>query len=133
MEGAREFLEQLRQNQLVKGQFRAILHILIGRKITRADGSELSAGLTWRQASELLKLIRWDRECVRELGLDPDELPPRDRQRFWYSAIIAAQIDSPEAAAAADKLAAKVKSLGFVVSNRAASDFVRRWRLSVMI
>lgn len=116
MEGAREFLEQLRQNQLVKGQFRAILHLLIGRSITRTDGSDVSPGLTWRQASELLKLIRWDRECVRELGLDPDELPPRDRQRFWYSAIIAAQIDSPEAAAAADKLAAKVKGLGFLVS-----------------
>ena len=50
-----------------------------------------------------------------QLGLDPDELPPRNRQRFWYSAIIAAQIDSPEAAAAADKLGTKAKGLGFVV------------------
>jgi hypothetical protein len=116
MEGAREFLEQLRQQQLVKGHFRGILHALIGRKIARADGTVLSSGLSWRQLAELLRALRWDREHVRELGLEPDNLPPRDRQRFWYSAILSAQIDSPESAAAADKLAGKTKALGFIIS-----------------
>src|SRR5580700_1781391 len=114
MEGAREFLEQVRQHQLVKGHFRGLLHLLVGRKIARADGTVVSPGLTWRQLAELLKTLRWDKEQVRELGLEPDELPPRDRQRFWYSAILAAEINSPEAQSAADKLAAKVKSLGFI-------------------
>ena len=51
-----------------------------------------------------------------ELGLDPDDLPPHDGQHFWYSAILAAQIDSSEAAVAADKLATKAKALGYVVA-----------------
>jgi len=116
MEGAREFLEQIRQHQLVKGHFRGLLHLLVGRTIARADGTVLSNGLTWRQLAELLKALRWDRENVRELGLNPDDLPPRERQRFWYSAIVSAQIDSPEAAADADKLSSRAKSLGFVVA-----------------
>jgi hypothetical protein len=116
MEGAREFLEQMRQHQLVKGHFRGLLHLLVGRTISRTDGTVLSTGLTWRQLAELLKTLRWDREHVRELDLDPENLPPRERQRFWYSAIVAAQIDSPEAVADADKLANRVKNLGFVVA-----------------
>ena len=119
MDGAREFLEQIRQNHLVKGHFRGLLHLLVGRKIERADGTVLSSGLTWRQLAELLKVLRWDREDVRELGLDPNNLPPRERSRFWYSAIGQCQIESAESAAAADKLVGLVKNLGFVVSNAA--------------
>src|SRR5258708_8405439 len=115
MEGARECLEQLRQHQLVKGYMRGLLHALIGRKLSRADGTVLSSGLTWRQLAELLKVIRWDRELVRELGLDPDQLPPRDRQRFWYVAITAAQVDSPDASAAADRLARKTSAIGYAI------------------
>jgi hypothetical protein len=121
MEGAREFLEQVRQHQLVKGHFRGLLHLLIGRKISRADGTVLSSGLTWRQLSELFRQLRWDKDYVREIGLDPDDLPPRDRQRYWYSAIAQARIDEPDAVAAADKLARKVAALGFQVSPRAGT------------
>ena len=84
MEGAREFLEQIRQRQLLKGHFLGLLHLVIGRKIARADGTILSSGNTWRQLAELLKNLRWDKESVRELGLDPDAFPPRDRQRYWF-------------------------------------------------
>jgi hypothetical protein len=113
MEGAREFLEQVRQHQLVAGHFLGLLHLMIGRRITRADGTVLSSGLTWRQLAELLKLLRWDKDCVRELGLDPDELPPRDRNRYWYTAITSAKVDSPEASAAADLLARKMALHGY--------------------
>ncbi len=116
MEGAREFLEAVRSHQLIKGHFRGLLHIMVGRKITREDGSPVCAGLTWRQLSELLKLMRWDREWISELGLQVDALPPRDRQRFWYSAIVGARIDGADAAAGADRLAVRVKSLGYIVS-----------------
>ena len=116
MEGAREFLEQVRQHQLVKGYFQGLLHLMVGRKISRADGTLLSTGLTWRQLSELLKVLRWDKDCVRELGLDPDSLPPRDRQRYWYSAITTAKVDSTEAAEAADALARKMEAHGYIVS-----------------
>jgi len=115
MEGLREFLEKVRQNQLVRGHFRALLHVAIGRRISRSDGTLLSGGVTWRQLSELLRLLRWDKELVRELGLNPDDLPPRDRQRYWYAAIVAARVDAPDARELGDDLAKRVAPLGFAV------------------
>jgi hypothetical protein len=63
----------------------------------------------------LLRELRWEKEAVRELGLNPDDLPPRDRQRFWYSAIALAGVDTQEAARAADKLTKKVTALGYQI------------------
>jgi hypothetical protein len=116
MDGVREFLDAVRHHQLVKGHFRGLLHLAIGRTISRRDGTVISRGVTWRELAEVLKLLRWDRELVREYGLNPDDLPPRDRQRFWYSAIAAARIDSNEARGEADKLVPLVAKLGYVVS-----------------
>ena len=59
--------------------------------------------------------MRWDRDAVLELGLKPEELPPRDRERYWYTVISRARVDSPAALQAADKLAAKLVELGYVV------------------
>src|SRR5687768_775043 len=113
MEGLREFLEKVRQSHLVRGHFRALLHVAIGRRITSADGTILSNGVTWRQLSELLRIIRWDKELVRELGLNPDDLPPRDRQRYWYTAIVAARVDTREARALGDAYAKLLAPIGF--------------------
>jgi hypothetical protein len=115
MEGLREFLERVRQAHLVRGHMRAILHLAIGRRISRRDGSVLSQGATWRQVAELLRLMRWDKELVRELGLNPDDLPPRDRQRYWYAAIVAARVDSMDARELGDRYAQLVEPLGFVI------------------
>jgi hypothetical protein len=115
MEGLREFLEKVRQNHLARGHFRAVLHVAIGRKISLTDGTVLSTGVTWRQLSELLRLMRWDKEMVRELGLNPDDLPPRDRQRYWYAAIVAARVDAPDARDLGDAFARLVAPLGFIV------------------
>jgi hypothetical protein len=116
MDGAREFLENLRQHNLAQGNFRGLLHVLIGRRIARADGTVLSTGVTWRELAGLLKQMRWDRDAVREIGLDPDELPPRDRQRYWYTAISAARVDTAEARAAGDRVARAAEKHGFVIS-----------------
>jgi hypothetical protein len=90
-------------------------------KGTSADScTSSSRGVTWRQLAEVLKLLRWDRELVHEFGLNPDDLPPRDRQRFWYSAIAGARIDSSEARAEADKLVPLIAKLGYVVSQASA-------------
>lgn len=118
MEGAREFLEQVRQHQLAKGHLRGLFHAMIGRTISRTDGSVLSTGVTWRQLAELLKNARFDRELVWEVGLDPDQLPPRDRQRFWYAAIATSEIDSPEASDAAERLARKIAPHGYIIAPR---------------
>ncbi len=115
MEGLREFLEAVRQNQLARGHFAALLHVCIGRRIARADGTVLSHGTTWRQLADLLRVMRWDKDLVRELGLNPDDLPPRDRQRYWLAAILAAGVDGLPARSAGDDFARRVASLGFTV------------------
>jgi hypothetical protein len=115
MDRLREFLDIIKRNSSAKGNLRGLLHILIGRRITLADGTVVSGGLTWRELANQLKLARWDPDTVKDLGLDPDALPPRDRQRFWYSAIAQAGVDTPEAKAAGDKLVNPLKKLGYVV------------------
>ena len=115
MDGIRELLEAARDRGLLAGNLRGFLHIAIGRTVTRPDGTVLSKGLTWRELAGLLKQLRFDRDLVREYGADPDTLAPRDRERFWYSAIAAARVDSREAIAEADRLAAPLKGLGYHV------------------
>jgi hypothetical protein len=115
MDRLREFLDVVREQGHATGNFLGLLHILIGRRIATADGEEVSLGLTWRDLSTLLKKVRWDREAVRELGLDPDNLSPRDRQRYWYQAIAQAGVDSSTAKAAGDRLAQAVASSGYVI------------------
>lgn len=122
MDGIREFLETVRQHDLVRGHLRGLFHIAIGRRITRADGHVLSSGLTWRQLAAVLKTMRLDKDLVAEIGADPETLAPRDRERFWYSAIALARVDSAEARAEADRLAAKVKPLGYVVGPPPSPD-----------
>ena len=92
MDSLRELLDAVREKDIVQGRFRGLLHILVGRRITRQDGTVVSAGMTWRDLSSLLKRLRWDREGVRELGIDPATLAPRDRERFWYAAISRAAV-----------------------------------------
>src|SRR5436305_14385617 len=97
MDALRELLEDLEQQDAARQYFLGLLHILIGRRITRADGTLVSAGMTWRDLAALLKKLRWDREAARELGQDPDALPPRDRERYWYTVIARAGVDSAKA------------------------------------
>ena len=115
MDGIRELLDAARVKGLAAGRFRGLLHIVIGRRITKADGTVVSNGLTWRELAPILKELRFDRELVREYGADPDTLAPRDRERFWYSAIALAHVDSPEANSEAESLIPEMKRLGFSI------------------
>ena len=115
MEGLEAFLEEIRKRGTAEGHLRGLLHILVGRKISRTDGSLVSGGMTWRAVADLFKRLRWSPEAVRELGLDPDTLPVRDRQRYWFAAISAAQIESSSASADADALLPPLAALGFMV------------------
>jgi hypothetical protein len=115
MDGLHEFLETLRRSGSAQGNLLGLLNILIGRRIESSQGKIIAAGLSWRAAAMWLKKVRWDKETVRELGLDPRALPPRDRERFWYQAIAQAGVDSPAAAAAGDRLAETLTGLGYVV------------------
>lgn len=115
MDRVREFLDDLKQHGYGQGHFLGLLNVLIGRSIGRADGPVLSSGLTWRESAALLKKVRWERDAVRELGQDPAELPPRERERYWYVAIARAQVDSPQATEAGDRLAERLRGAGYVI------------------
>jgi hypothetical protein len=113
MDQLRELLATIEARGLARGNFLGLLHLLIGRRVRRTDGTPVSAGLTWREAAALLKRVRWDREAVVELGLDPAALPPRDRERYWYTAVARAGVDSAAAVAAGDRLAEALRPLGY--------------------
>jgi hypothetical protein len=115
MEGLREFLEDMKRQRHAKDNFLGLLNLAIGRRVSRADGTVLSNGVTWRQLADMLKRTRWDKDAVRELGLNPADLPPRDRQRYWYQAISHARVDSEEATKAGDRLARLLRRAGYEV------------------
>jgi hypothetical protein len=115
MDRVGEFLDEVRRRSLVRSNFLGLLNILIGRHIEKADKTPVSEGLTWRQLARLLKKHSWDKELVRELGLDPSQLPPRDREQFWYVAINRAHVDSAEAFRGGDRLATALKKIGYVI------------------
>lgn len=111
----REFLLDLKTHGHAQGNFLGMLHLLIGRRLARKDGTPICQGLAWRDAAAWLKKVRWDKEAVRELNLDPAELPPRERERYWYTAIARAGVDSDKAILAGDKLAEKLSEQGYVI------------------
>jgi hypothetical protein len=114
MDGLQQFLEEFRRKGITRGHFLGFLNVLIGRSIKSNQGDLISSGLTWRFLAQWLKKLHWDTEAVRELGIDPARLPPRDRQRFWYAAIGQARVDSEEAMQAGDKFAAILQSFGYL-------------------
>jgi hypothetical protein len=118
----RVFVNDLKRQGYAQGNFLGMLNVLIGRQIRKADGSIVSRGLTWRALAELLKKVRWPRESVRELGLDPTVLAPRDRHRYWYQAIAQAQVSSVPATAAGDRFAEVLRSAGYIVSAGPANN-----------
>lgn len=115
MDALREFLEDLQRHGDAQGNLLGLFHVLIGRRVTRTDGTVISTGMPWRSLAHLLKKVHWPKEAVRGLGLNPSGLPPRDRERYWYAAISRAGVDSPEAIQAGDRLADAIQAVGYVV------------------
>lgn len=115
MEGTLRLLELVRDKKLAAGHLRGLFHVCIGRVVSAADGTVVSAGVTWRELAALLKDAKYEKELVSELGADPDTLSPKDREKMWYQAVALAKVDSAAARAQADKLAAALKPHGFVV------------------
>jgi hypothetical protein len=111
-----DFLEETKRSGRAAGNLLGLLHVLIGRRLARPDGTVISVGLTWREVASALKKVRWEKDAVRELGLEPAALPPRDRQRYWYTAIAQACVDSPQASEAGNRLAETLQAAGYVVS-----------------
>ena len=118
MDGFPEFLDVLKEGKHAEGNLLGLLNVLIGRRIETADGQVISAGLTWRALAGWLKKARWDKDAVRELRLEPKDLPPRDREKFWYAAIAQAQVSSARAAEAGDRFAEVLRRLAAIRAMR---------------
>jgi hypothetical protein len=114
MDAVHALLDEIRKKAIVPGRWLGLLNVLIGRKITKS-GAVVCNGMSWRELAAVLKRARWDREAVREVGLDPEALPPRDRQQFWYSAIARAGVDGAAATTAGDEIAEALGELGYEV------------------
>jgi hypothetical protein len=115
MDDVRALLEALDDKPFMTGHLRGLLHILIGRRVTKADGTVVSTGLTWRQLATELKAAKFNKDLAKELVADPDALAPRDREKMWYLAIGLAKVDSLEAIEQADRLMPSLKQLGYSV------------------
>jgi hypothetical protein len=115
MDQLREFLKVIHESGLAQGNLLGLLHVLIGRRITFQDGTVVSTGLSWRDLAALLKRVRWNPQTITELGLNPADLPPRDRQRFWYMAIIQAEVHSEKAQAGGDQLGSALQQFGYLI------------------
>jgi hypothetical protein len=116
MDALSTFLDEMKKSGKTQGSFLGLLNVLIGRRVER-NGAVIARGLTWRELAGYLKKHRWDPAAVRELGLDPDELPPRDRQRYWYTAIAQAQVDGAKAQKAGDRFAETLRGLGYEIGS----------------
>jgi hypothetical protein len=115
MDRLREFLDHLKQEDIAKGNLLGLLNVLIGRRIQTQDGTLVCSGVSWRVLAEVLKQVRWDRDEVQLLGIDPRKLAPRDRARFWYQVIAQLGVDSPAASKAGDALAEVLRGAGYEV------------------
>jgi hypothetical protein len=115
MDRLRELLETIGKQGLARSRLRGLLHVLIGRRITTAQGDVVSAGLTWRELAALLKRLRWPTETVADLGLDEAALPVRDRERFWYAAIGRADVGSSAASEEGDALVEPLRQAGYII------------------
>src|SRR5437016_1396363 len=100
MDARIQLLNDIKNRDLARGHFLGLLNLLIGRRIERSDGTLVSNGMTWRELAALLKRVRWSKEAVEELPLQHADFAPRDRERFWYTVIAHAGVDSERAAAA---------------------------------
>lgn len=117
MEAIRSLLSQVRTTGIAPGYFPGLLHVLIGRTITTLTGEVVSRGVTWRECAALLKNARIDPELVRSLGQDPADLPPRDREKYWYVAITRFPVGGEAARSSAVAMGPWLAKAGLLVAD----------------
>jgi hypothetical protein len=111
MKALNDFLSKVRQEPVPAGCFLGLLHILIGKTLVTREGALVSRGITWRELAARMRQARLDKDLVRELGVDPAQLPPRDREAYWFEAPVA----SPQANNQAAQLVSWLEKLGYEV------------------
>ncbi|MSR31486.1 MAG: hypothetical protein EXR99_08280 [Gemmataceae bacterium] len=107
------FISLVKSKGICQGRFLGFLHILVAYHILDNLGKPISTGMTWREAANRLRKNRWNPDDIELLGLKGEDMPQRDRLRYWYVAIVRSGIGSEKAAAEADALARNFKRIGF--------------------
>ena len=110
-----DFLAKVRTAGVPQGQFLGFLHLMVGKTLVTREGTLVSQGSTWRDLSARFRQARLDRDLVSELGLKPADLPPRDREAYWFEALRRAAISSPLALEQATQLISWLEKLGYEV------------------
>ena len=116
MGGLYDFLADLKQRGQAAGQFLGLLNVLIGRRVQKEDGSPISSGVTWRELSFALKKVRWEKESVRDLGIDPARVAAARSAALLVCRHRPGPVDSARASAAGDRLAEVLRLSGYRVS-----------------
>ncbi len=119
MDAIRSMLARVRSPGFPTEHFPGLLHLLIGKTLVDTDGKVVSKGFTWRECASLLKTARIDPELARTLGLNPDDLPPRDREKFWYVALTRYPVGCEKAQQGAVSLVPWLAKSGLNVSDAA--------------
>jgi len=117
MEAIRSLLSHVRTTGIAPGHFPGLLHVLIGRTITQMNGEVVSRGVTWRECAALLKNARIDPDLVRSLGQDLADLPPRDREKYWYIALTRFPVGGEAARSSAVAMGPWLSKAGLLVSD----------------
>ncbi len=115
MDGIIELLETIRDNGFAVGRLPGTFHIALARQVESTGGIVVSSGITWRQLASHMKTLKFDKDLVRGIQIDPDVLHPRDRERMWYASISIAGVDTPTAFLQADELAVLLKPHGYII------------------
>lgn len=116
MDAIRSMLARVRSPGFPAEHFPGLLYLLIGKTLVTSDGKVASKGFTWRECASLLKTARIDPELARTLGINPDDLPPRDREKFWYVALTRFPVGSDKAQHSATALVPWLADSGLTVA-----------------
>lgn len=117
MDAIRSLLARVRSPGFPTELFPGLLHLLIGKTLIDQDGKVASKGFTWRECASLLKTARIDPELARTLGLNPEDLPPRDREKFWYVALTRFPVGCEKAQKSATALVPWLAKAGLKVAD----------------
>ncbi|MFM7113062.1 MAG: hypothetical protein ACKO26_18140 [Planctomycetota bacterium] len=116
MDAIRTMLARVRSPGFPNDHFPGLLHLLIGKTLVDLDGNVVSRGYSWRECANMLKTARIDPELARTLDLNPDDLPPRDREKFWYVALTRFPVASEKAKTCAAALVPWMAKAGIKVA-----------------
>ena len=123
MEALATLLDHIKKQGLATGNVLGFFHVLIGRHMQRGRTAKSSPPACPRaKLYELAQEGPLGHQPGHRAEYEAEELPPKDRQRFWYGAIAKAGVDSAAAAKAGDLFGRKLEALGYQVSRRERSD-----------